>query len=724
MTSKEFIENIVTEYNNCKKRKYQEEKSSKIEELNNKNEHFQIMVYIQKLKDSTSLLKSYEISFVQKTFNAVIFHFKSDCIYAVIKGSGWRLIQGYVDYDFPQKVAARILNKKGRISFRDKQLLGNTRNFEKFLKNEEPTNPFAFTVCTRFTAKLRPDASILNLTCFKNISNSSTSVLVKQSADVKVEIGLGSVRFKKAFEVEDFFEILDHLDKIQRGDQTFTTNGDNEEPSRAFYRYIQKVHPSKEEELNKFLIRKIQNFIKNADNADMSCLQGFDLCHKYIDKFSHGSKFTLLYQNKTIKEFQKAPSLESILINLITGQKCKGLIKLKKSKTIEIFRKELSNVKISFEYDEKIISAKLLDYIEGNILYNDQVYWRVMTKWCNLSEDYLKFVQKEFVDLLNKHLMKSNESGRLLKHWKENVSEYSYNKSYVSVDGYILGDRKLVKNIELFDLMFYHKDSNKTFLYHVKKGFNKETRIACSQVLNCANIIRNCMLGVPSETDIIKEYYEGHEKIWKKEKSFPNFISTYKDFKKTLEKPTLVYAVASNAKLSVQASQLPIEYYFTNCNKREESRSLQLEAKLKHKISANDIDDLLLKKKEIELYKKPTSSLCTTDESDDNCQISGKEIFDKLKQSNYIDLMDEVTSKLIYCSKKKFELPGFKSSENDMVFNLLSPYRTFFTSLGAKLEVLRTRNELEAHGFEFKIYEIPGCDESYLGLPDDLNENP
>jgi hypothetical protein len=533
------------------------------------------------------------------------------------------------------------LSEKGRISFADKQLLGNARSVNTILKKDEKTDPFAFAVlCTKFTARLRPKSSILKFDCFKNISNSFRQA--KQTVDVKVEIGFGSVRFKREFEVEDFFLILEHLNKIDRGDKTFTTDGQEEHSSKAFYRYLQKVPPSKEDELNLFLVKKIQD---DVQNHKMSCLKHFDLCHKYTDEFAYGSEFTLYYNRNSVKKFSKAPSFESVLVNLRTEKKFESLHK--KNCSPENFQKKLCNVRISFkQMNERIISDKLMDYIEGNIFFEDQFYWRVMTKWCCVSEDYMKLVQKAFVDLLNKHLMDEKEIGYLWKPWNDKVPEEAYNKSYSTENGFIVGDRIIVKNIELFDLMFQDQKSNSTFLYHVKKDFGQTTRVACSQVMTCAKVIGCIMQGKSAEPDIIEKFYEEYMKNQKKEEP-PTFMKTCDKFKQALEKPTLVYAVAPNAKLSPKACQLTIEHVFTSMKKREASRSLHLEKKLKDKISAIDIETQLKTQIGEEEYEEIANILCEINE-DNEGKVShslSEKIIDELKQENYIDSNGEVTSK-------------------------------------------------------------------------------
>ncbi len=129
--------------------------------------------------------------------------------------------------------------------------------------------------------------------------------------------------------------------------------------------------------------------------------------------------------------------------------------------------------------------------------------------------------------------MDEKEIGYLCKPWNHKVSEKDYNKSYSTENGFIVGDRITVKYIELFDLMFQDQKSNSTFLYHVKKDFGQTTRVACSQVMNCAKVIGCIMQGKSAKPDIIEEAYVKYMKNQKKEE-MQNFMSTCDKFKQEL----------------------------------------------------------------------------------------------------------------------------------------------------------------------------------------------
>jgi len=129
---------------------------------------FQIKLYRNKSEGTCQFLLQYGIKESTRHFNSICFYFNVSGIFAITKGiSAWRVIQPYVDSNFPEKIATRLLNEEGRKAFDEKHVIGNTRTTNSKVKNSKPTDPFATaTICTSYEAYLKDDASILNLECF------------------------------------------------------------------------------------------------------------------------------------------------------------------------------------------------------------------------------------------------------------------------------------------------------------------------------------------------------------------------------------------------------------------------------------------------------------------------------------------------------------------------------------------------------------------------------
>ncbi|XP_046568097.1 uncharacterized protein LOC124276510 [Haliotis rubra] len=79
------------------------------------------------------------------------------------------------------------------------------------------------------------------------------------------------------------------------------------------------------------------------------------------------------------------------------------------------------------------------------------------------------------------------------------LTEGMYNDTYILLDkiirmtvkplqtGFLVGDRMLMKNIEMFDTIMYNQTH--TYIIHVKEGFDNNTRVVASQIRNSADIL-------------------------------------------------------------------------------------------------------------------------------------------------------------------------------------------------------------------------------------------
>ncbi|XP_071083809.1 uncharacterized protein [Haliotis cracherodii] len=122
----------------------------------------------------------------------------------------------------------------------------------------------------------------------------------------------------------------------------------------------------------------------------------------------------------------------------------------------------------------------------------------------------IKF-EKRAMQLFRRMLCKQDE-----KHYNEGYILYDQLVSD-NTSGYLLGDRIFVfgNNIELYDILFYTPE--KTYLIHVKEGFDNAIRDVCSQIRNSAEVVFKHWI-FNNSFDILKKYwssvtgYEGKDR--------------------------------------------------------------------------------------------------------------------------------------------------------------------------------------------------------------------
>ncbi|NGX43226.1 MAG: hypothetical protein K940chlam7_01518 [Chlamydiae bacterium] len=144
--------------------------------------------------------------------------------------------------------------------------------------------------------------------------------------------------------------------------------------------------------------------------------------------------------------------------------------------------------------------------------------------------------------------------------FKQVEKEGAYNERYLEVDNFIVADRILAQNIELFDLM--QITDTHIYLYHVKEGFCQKTRDACSQIRVAAKALRRAKDGDVSKSilehfwqdAVCQDFEEGtYRDLAKKkllklgpdlEKAKENFFSLFLDGKREV---CFVYAFVDDA---------------------------------------------------------------------------------------------------------------------------------------------------------------------------------
>jgi len=155
----------------------------------------------------------------------------------------------------------------------------------------------------------------------------------------------------------------------------------------------------------------------------------------------------------------------------------------------------ISHKLVNLEYKVEGIwyQTFVLDCIEGCFKAPDgQIYYKMGGFWYEIGESYLTEVQGKCERILDSSLIRPRDLGALPK-WPVGMGEVPYNKSVVSNKKrggiWFDGNSKRFHECEIFDILGAYPDV--TFIYHVKKVFNKEIRVAVTQLLISAQVMRN-----------------------------------------------------------------------------------------------------------------------------------------------------------------------------------------------------------------------------------------
>lgn len=470
-------------------------------------------------------------------------------VYAQTTGQAWRIASKYGDIHFPLKIARRLLDTKGMKEVEKIPLSGNTIFQRKRCKNPERSYETGTqNVRVRFAADLRSDASIRNpnLNCFEN-----------PRKKIKVKVGTAFIQFDSSIKVDGMKNFINHLNQIFNEKKTFTIEGRREENTDAFEESLRRADTREKECLDSALKRHMNSYI--LGNADFAThLSGLDLCQRSIYLFSYAHDFKIKIEKKKIPFSDvKPPTLENVL-DIVSKQS--STTSLRQS----IF--PFDRIRILFQKNDKNGSKNLMDLVEGTMMYENQMCYRMYKEWYYMSEDHIRQIHLRFRIFLRNHFITDKE--RILPlAWHDGLDEGAYNNLYMKRADFLVGDDCLYGKVELFDLLRYDSATQHIYLYHVKKNLASEVRILAFQLMAATDILRNVW-----NDDALQMFQMYHASIVQKYRDMgaqvPKYFINFDDFRSLLSRPnkmTIICAVFDNGNYHYRKNSISRERDATDC---------------------------------------------------------------------------------------------------------------------------------------------------------------
>ncbi|WP_213105589.1 hypothetical protein [Candidatus Protochlamydia amoebophila] len=614
-----------------------------------------------------------------------------DDLYALTTSDAWREISHLTEFEFPQAILMRLLEKKvHHVVYQP--LVGNALRNEKDFKEGEELHITRFfdKFITQLTSRVRPQASLYRLKSFYNKGEK----IPKKETQVKIE--LGTVRFQKQFALADYPPLLDHLSKIHHGQKTYLVKvgekqkildekGEEEKDCEdlAFWKYLKPVDPSEKAALEQLMDQSIWEAFQKKISTSLF------ITHRLVKDYVTSSSFQLV--SDLIPQHKKK---DCIWDSAKSAQEILDLLRevvpsLEKCQNADDFAKILKEIKIEFKVREKIEKSSLRKMFGGEIRITEsqKSYFLVGGLWLSLTPDYLRWVQLKFRKLLKDCLLKPKaEDPRSLPHpWptdeaiekakkgrKGLYAEDVYNRSYASEENYLVGDRVLVEKIELFDLLYRLEcgTTQEVILYHVKKGFGQQTRDAVSQIRVSLALVHEFLSDSaakkPTRLDQLCEALE---------KRYPNCLE------KVGQRQGLIDAFKRNQ----------LTYTYAVYDGSSSNRSLWDEVNQKEKLTVKDFEAIDGKKK----------------------NISSQTIVNSLQAEGFLTEDGLLTTKFHGTTKEEFkeiiskQLNWTKSKADVLHKRICDLAVSPYDSLIARLELLKLRKQVESKQIKFRICEIP-----------------
>ncbi len=400
----------------------------------------------------------------------VLFIYDESDIFAVTSGTGYSIIQNYLDERFPFEIAKRML--KG--DFKSAEMRGLTglvyaqsRNFRRdynFSRKE------AFgKVWKKLTGSIDP--AVLEGSAFIRDFLSDDSGK-KINADVK-----SSFTFRKTINLKQVFSAVKELQSLLSKD--LTTDQAN---AFIFLDTLKEVTKQETKEvLKEALVTELYSFVSSSDSQECD----YDFCHpKEMTKFLYGTD----YKISRDLTWEDAPSSAEVLMKIRNSDK------IDKS-SLENFKEAFFGLSMSFlEEDEGLMhSDDLWKYFHGEVEQGDKKYFLIDGKFYEVIGEFLKTLGTDFEDCVfgDDSIL---TSAIPLNKWDPAEDESDYNERQGKVDLFYFGDKVFLKKgtkgkIELFDLLYVQ--DGKAYIIQVKDGFGASIRDACSQIQMAAEIIEH-----------------------------------------------------------------------------------------------------------------------------------------------------------------------------------------------------------------------------------------
>lgn len=255
-------------------------------------------------KRSTSLYHRTTV-YENKITNFITVYYADDAenVYVQTTGTAWHVATKYGDEEFPVKISRRLLDKDGMISHTRLPLSGNTSyQLKRCKKPERSYQSGTQNLRVRFSADLRLNASIRHphLNCF-----------AKSDRKIRVKVGYNCVQFDCGIKKDGMKNFINHLNKIDNQQLTFTSDGSREDDTDAFDEPLKKANAIDTNMLNVALKSHMESYIQNKEDF-VEHLSDLDLCQQTISGFSYAHNFKICIKRKQI-ECSETPTLAMVL---------------------------------------------------------------------------------------------------------------------------------------------------------------------------------------------------------------------------------------------------------------------------------------------------------------------------------------------------------------------------------------------------------------------------
>ena len=411
--------------------------------------------------------------------NIVCFVVRGDDLFAITTGSASVVFEPYIDQSFPIELAKRVLNPEVK-GGKQQSISGVVQASDIYFRH--PTRVNVSTSYQDVWQNLSGTIStaVRQSDDFKDIFGEKRSVSVEVKSSIKISA-----------KVEHPSKLLAMLDWSLR----LIAQDLNEEQKNAFSFY-DSVRPLTSRKdgiiINKLNDEIARLFLADDDDADIS------LSHDDTSNFINAESYELKYGGSVYGDGWTSTPSASEVASVINDDRINGASD----------REQLEKFKLEARYQDdqyKGTSASVMKHLNGEVPLDGKIYYLLNGRWYQVEKTFQDVTDNALREILDTGENTSLSSSGIGLTDYIHDSEGKYNKAQASVDSRIIGDKVLLRNLELADIIGT-ENNDYIDIIHVKRGFNGSTRDAASQLRNAMNTIENDLniTGQPS----LNAYYD------------------------------------------------------------------------------------------------------------------------------------------------------------------------------------------------------------------------
>lgn len=488
--------------------------------------------------DSITEEDNSELMSISSSFLLFIYNKKE--IYVLSRGHhGFTVINNFIENDFGLDVISCLLKENSTVirALNERKFFGDEyltqRNFKgEFLLNYDDN--FG-KIYNDIIAEI-PEEDFSKLGIVKKRSN------IKK---VSVDVG-ASLEISSSF---DFNELSNRIQKISNLlKETKTIR-------RVSLNHFNKVKSSK---LSKIKDKLEYKLFEKCFESICTSNNNIDFFYKEINTYITSKKISITDKH-TGEEVFESEDLKSInYLNVIEELKRAEIL----VDTIDNFIASVNELVFTLypiNESQENIDSIFIEWINTDIVYENKAYFRIDGVWYNFENNIDTYLDDEIkkINFKNSYVKSLNEWRETTKTVKgkkvKGYHESDFNSSHRLNDCFIVTDKCFHNYIELADIIRIDFDLKELYLYHVKRGIDRDLRVLSSQILNAVRTLRYDLGGkmLGDYFDKIKKtqyksknvYYnlKGHKVNLLKSK----FIELFKD---DIYKINIVLAVSSDKK--------------------------------------------------------------------------------------------------------------------------------------------------------------------------------